>query len=327
MFVIPIKSLIKFVIAAAILALIFSRVDAAAAFEMLGSTRAGPLALSIIFGIFIILADGAFWAYSMRPVGLSMSFRTASLFSFVGWFFSNVAPSTVGADLFRAAQMRYAGATTAQAVRLVVAARLMALAALLGVIGAGLPFAFRYMTEPLERAALGGVFFAVSAGFVAFLFVGPVLKQRPFAIGPIRSTLLESLSADLGLLVRRVDAAGWFYLAAQHLLRVASVWACARALGATVDLAALFALVPLALLVAMLPVSFAGWGIREASFVGFLGLAGVGAAEALAISILYGLTRMLIGAAGGIAWLFARSEAYAFAVDPPAENSRRDTAG
>jgi uncharacterized membrane protein YbhN (UPF0104 family) len=274
------------------------------------------LTLSVVFGFLIILADGAFWAYSMRSVGLKMPFRTASLFSFVGWFFSNIAPSTVGADLFRAAQMRYAGATTARAVRLVVAARLMALAALLLVIGAGAPFVLQYFPATFDRLVLGALYAAVFVGFAAFLFLAPVLRRRPFSVGPLRSDLLADLSSDLATLIRKVDLAGWVYLSAQHLLRVASVWAIARSVGADVSLIALFALVPLALLVAMAPVSFAGWGVREASFVGFLGLAGTDAATALAISILYGLSRAIIGAMGGVAWLLTRADHYAFAVEP-----------
>jgi hypothetical protein len=299
--------------------LIFSRLDGEAALRTMASADPLLLILSIVFGLLIILADGAFWAYSMRNVGLRMQFATASLFSFVGWFFSNIAPSTVGADLFRAAQMRYAGATTGRAVRLVVAARLMALAALLLVIGAGAPFVLRYFPENIDRLVLGGFYASVFVGFAAFLAMAPILRKRPFKLGPLRSELLADLSRDLGALIRKVDLAGWFCLTAQHLLRVASVWAIARAVGSDVSLLALFALVPLALLVAMAPVSFAGWGVREASFVGFLALAGVDGPTALAISILYGLTRALIGAAGGVTWMMTRADHYAFAVEPAKE--------
>ncbi|MGI9420464.1 MAG: lysylphosphatidylglycerol synthase domain-containing protein, partial [Geminicoccaceae bacterium] len=47
---------------------------------------------------------------------------------------------------------------------------------------------------------------------------------------------------------------------------------------------------PIIAVIASLPVSFGGWGVREGSMVVSLGILGVSAENALAISVLYGLT-------------------------------------
>lgn len=308
------RFLIKITIAAAIFGVIASRVDLTAVLAAIKSANFALVGASIIASLAIILADAAFWSTSMRIVGFRMGFRPALIFSLVGWFFANIAPSTVGADLFRAAQMRFAGTDAKTSVRIVVAARLMSLASLLVVIGAGLPIAYLAIPDAAARWTLIAVFVVATAGFGLFVALVPALDRRRAGF-MARLGALSPLARDTRTLLLQLRPGGWFYLTMQHLLRVAGVYLILRSLGVTADGPALFALVPAALLIAMVPVSFGGWGVREASFVHFLGYAGVEPAAALAASIVYGLTRVLIGAAGGIVWLAASRNHYAFAID------------
>lgn len=318
----PLKALLKVAVAALILFIIASRVDFAAAFALMGGADPVWLVAAIGASLLIIAADAAFWAYSMKPAGLTMPFRTALLFGVIGWFFINIAPSTVGADVFRAAQMRAAGATTTRSIRLVAAARLMSFAALIAVIGLGLPYAFSAFEAARDRLALAAIFAAALAAFAGLLFGGPLIARAParFRRGPL--AFGAELSADLRTLLRKTTPAGWFYLTVQHLLRTATVFCIAAALGVAFDPLALFALLPAAFLAAMVPITFGGWGVREASFVYFLGVAGVAAPAALAISIMFGLTRIVIGAAGGLIWLTTRAEHFKIAVDAGAARAQ-----
>lgn len=311
------RTAIKAAVAAAILGVIALRVDLSAAFGIIAGANLWVIAAAVAVSLLIIGADALFWTLSMRPVGLRMALPAALRFGLVGWFFANIAPANVGADIFRAAQMRYAGATTERAIRLVAAARLMSLAALIGVIAAGLPYAFSAFDDPADRWSLAIVFGLAVGAFAGLLLFGPSLS-RIEALKRFKALdVAAGLAADLRILFAKTDGIGWLLLAAQHLFRVAGVALVAAALQVDVNLMALFALVPAALLVAMVPLSFGGWGVREASFVYFLGFAGVAAPAALAISIVFGLTRILIGAAGGAVWLSAGAKDYRFAVDQP----------
>jgi uncharacterized membrane protein YbhN (UPF0104 family) len=64
-------------------------------------------------------------------------------------------------------------------------------------------------------------------------------------------------------------------------------------------------LVPPAVLVATLPISIAGWGAREVAMVKLFGLIGVPASQAVALSVLFGLSTVLIALPGGLFWLLA----------------------
>jgi len=59
-------------------------------------------------------------------------------------------------------------------------------------------------------------------------------------------------------------------------------------------------------LVSMIPISFGGWGVREGAMVVFFGLVGVPAADALAMSILFGLAALVAGLPGGVLWVVQR---------------------
>ncbi len=311
------KLVLKIAVAALILGVIASRVDFTAAFRHIAGADPFLVAAAIAVSLLIVVADAAFWSISMRPLGLRIAFRPALLFGIVGWFFVNMAPSTVGADLFRAAQLRYAGATTERSIRLVAAARLMSLASLVGVIGVGLPYVFSAFDNARDRWALAAIFglaFLALGGVVA---AGPQLSRLPARLRPGFIDFVPRLAADMRLLLAKTTPGGWFFLVVQHLARIAGVALIAAALDVDVNVTALLALVPAAFLAAMIPITFGGWGVREASFVYFLGVAGVAAPAALAISILFGLTRVLIGALGGVLWMAAGAKHYKIAIETP----------
>lgn len=310
-----VTTVLKLIVAAAILALIASRVDFDASIDLMRAADPFWLAAAIGASLFMIVADAVFWSTSMRRAGLAMPFRSAILFGVVGWFFVNIAPSTVGADIFRAAQLKASGVPVVRAIRLVAAARFLSFAALIVFMAAGLPFGLGVLEVARDRIALLTVFAIALGIFAGVLSAKQILDLAPARLrrGPL--DFAAALSGEARSLLRAMAPGGWSLLVLQHLLRFATVLALALALGLSFDPLVLFGLAPAAFLAAMIPISFGGWGVREASFVYFLGAAGIAAPAALAISILFGLTRILIGAAGGLIWIFARREHFAVAVD------------
>jgi uncharacterized membrane protein YbhN (UPF0104 family) len=77
----------------------------------------------------------------------------------------------------------------------------------------------------------------------------------------------------------------------------------ARSVAAPLSFAQAFLLIPPVMLVTMLPISIAGWGLREATMVAAFGYAGLPEADGLLVSLLFGLTMVVVGAIGGLAWI------------------------
>jgi hypothetical protein len=91
--------------------------------------------------------------------------------------------------------------------------------------------------------------------------------------------------------------------AAVQILNVAAMQVCASGMGIALDPGAAFVIVPAVMLVSLAPVTFAGWGLREGAMIVGLGLAGVSASDALAVSVAFGLLLVVLGVPGGVLWL------------------------
>ena len=69
------------------------------------------------------------------------------------------------------------------------------------------------------------------------------------------------------------------------------------------DFGAALVVIPAVMLVSMAPISFAGWGVREGAMIFGLGLLGIAATDALAVSVAFGILQLMLGLPGGALWL------------------------
>lgn len=82
----------------------------------------------------------------------------------------------------------------------------------------------------------------------------------------------------------------------------------ARSLGIEIPLLYFFALIPVITVIAAIPVTFAGLGVREASYVGLFGLAGVSRAESLAVAVISMTLVVVIAVTGALLYMIHGSE-------------------
>ena len=63
------------------------------------------------------------------------------------------------------------------------------------------------------------------------------------------------------------------------------------------------------MLITMMPISIAGWGLREATMGLAFGYAGLAANEGVNVSLLFGMVSFIVGAVGGLVWIFSAEKA------------------
>jgi uncharacterized protein (TIRG00374 family) len=311
------KIAIKCLVTALLLWVAFRTVDIAAVVSLLSSLNPWWALVALLLTGLIILFDATLLSSVIRLFSRRMPFGTAMLYSVVGWFFSNVAPSTVGGDIFRGVQLSRVGMPVGTAVRIILAVRVLSFITLVGVIAAGLPIALELLKEPRDELLMITLL-ASGLGVIAALFVLAHIRLRvPRLERWAFFQKLLTVAGDFRLLLTPSHgiASAWAAALAQHLLRVGVLAALATGLGLDIPVATLFAFATAALLMAMVPISFGGWGIREIAFVYLLGAAGVSAEAALSLSIAFGLLRVLMGVIGGLAWVVANDGH--FHVDAP----------
>ena len=94
-----------------------------------------------------------------------------------------------------------------------------------------------------------------------------------------------------------------------HVLAVVIAWCVVQSIAAPVAFGQTFLLIPPVMLITMLPISIAGWGVREATMGLAFGYAGLMTNEGINISLLYGAVSFIVGAFGGLVWIFSAEKA------------------
>jgi len=312
-----VKLAIKCVVTALMLWVAFRTVDVGAVPRLLAGANPWWAAVALLLTVFIILSDAVLLTAVMRMFERRVTFGTAVLYSLVSWFFSNVAPSTVGGDVFRGIQLSRVGTPVGAAVRVVLTIRLLSLATLVAVMAVGFPIALDLIEDRSATIILSGTLMAAAAGVAALLLLAPMSRILPALERWPLLQKVTTVSSDFRKLLapRSQCALSWSSALAQHVLRVSVLASLAAGLGLGIPFATLFALAPAALLIAMVPISFGGWGVREVTFVYILGAADVSAEAALSLSVVFGLLRALVGALGGLTWVLL--EDGHFRVDVP----------
>src|SRR5258708_29856031 len=235
--------------------------------------------------------------------------RTAFRILFIGMFFNQTLPSSVGGDAVRVWLLTREGLSIGKAVNVVLCDRVVGLVVLVGIIGLSLPALNAYISDTATRTALNFIAAAAFVGFLLFLLAGQKLAgllrrwrlTRPFG----------NLATDFRQLFLRPRATAILMgmSTVVHLLTVAAVALLGWGPGIPITFLHCFMVVPPVLLVTTLPISIAGWGVRESAMVAGFGLVGIGTGDALALSVLYGLFQMLVALPGGVVWLVGRRDA------------------
>jgi hypothetical protein len=300
------RRLLLFVVKAAVSALLLylslRRVDLSSIGQRL-STLDWPW---IAFVLLVLVSQIPLLAIRWREIivicGASLTPATALRYSFVGTFFSQVLPSSIGGDAVRIWLLARGSAGWPIAIYSVLIDRVIGVSVLALIVVACLPWTVGLIHDPTARAALALIGFGSLAAAAVFLSLasrhGRILE---------RWWLTRHLATASRLTWRLCRSTAGIRVAALsvliHLLTALVAWGAARAAHASLDFTqALFLFLPV-ILIATIPVSIAGWGVRESAMVLAFSYAGLAESDGLIISILYGAASLAIGAVGGIVWI------------------------
>ena len=267
------------------------------------------IGLAIVVTFLQIFAGVLRWREIGAECGAPLATNQAMRFNLIGTFFNQTLPSSIGGDAVRLWLVARGGAGWRAATYSIFVDRAIGLIALAIIIVASLPWSYRLITDPNGRSALLLVDFAALAGGVGFLVLGRLqwswLKRwwathHLHACAVIANRVIFSRKrgpkvAVLSLLV--------------HVLAVVIAWCVVQSIAAPVMFNQIFQLLPPVMLITMLPISIAGWGVREATMGLAFGYAGLMTNEGVNISLLFGMVSFMVGAFGGLVWIFSAEKA------------------
>lgn len=303
-----ISFVIKFAVSAILLWLLARGIDLNAVGRQMAGADPLWLVIALILAAAIIPMAAYRWRLVTQAIGAPLSTRDAMSITTIGWFFNQTLPSTIGGDAVRVYLAYRTGITKTGAIHGILLDRLMGLFVVLALATIFLAPLLSGLTADFQKWFLIIFIVAGYGGYAVLFLISGRFAER---LDNIRlGRLARALSHDARETLLMLSPGGVILVISVVLqtVQIASVYAIAVALGTDVSFAAVMIALPAVLLISSLPVSLAGWGVREQSMVLALGAMGVGATEALAISVVLGLSWIVIGVPGALVWLGYRRQ-------------------
>src|SRR5579872_57906 len=302
-------SAIKVLISVALLFIALRKANFSDLASRIDLASVGWIALAIAATFLQIFVGVLRWRIVSAECGAPIPIRQAMRYNLIGTFFNQTLPSSIGGDAVRLWLVARSGAGWRAATYSIFVDRAVGLIALSIIIVASLPWSYHLISDPYGRSALALVDVAALAGGAGFVVLGmlpwPWLK-RWWATHHIHACAVIANRVIFSMKNEPMIALLSFLV---HFLAVVIAWCVVQSISAPVDFQQTFLLIPPVMLITMLPISIAGWGVREATMGLAFGYAGLMTNEGINVSLLYGAVSFMVGAVGGLVWIFSAEKA------------------
>lgn len=250
-----------------------------------------PMLLSPLF-------TGIRWHGLLRAQGIPIRLVRTLRLNWCGMFFNNVMFGLTGGDVVKAWFVARETERKAAAVTTVFLDRVIGLTGMLAMAAVATLFVLDVPEMREASRAIVVLMLAVAAG--ALVFFSRRLRRR---LG------LEWLLARVPAArhVQKIDRAVMLYRHRPWTLVASMMWSVlnqvsifvglyilSRAMGMRVPLVYFFVLPPIVTIVSALPINVAGWGVGEWMFAQLFALVGVGAAQAVSMSVLFRICQTVL---------------------------------
>ncbi|MBY9073247.1 flippase-like domain-containing protein [Nocardioides sp. WL0053] len=278
-----------------------------------GVRRVDGWSLAAATGIAVLTTACCAWRWSLiaRGLGAALPLRAAVPAYYRSQFLNSALPGGVLGDVHRAVRHGRAVGDLSRGLRAVAWERSagQVVQVLLAVV------VLLLLPSPV-RSSMPLVAVAVGTGVLALALLG---RAHPRGVGTsLRARTVRAAATDLreGLLARRA----WPGIVLASVLVVVghamTFLIAARAAGSVASTVRMLPLAVLVLLAAGVPTNIAGWGPREGVAAWAFGVAGLGAAQGVATSVVYGVMVLVATLPGAVVLLVASLHR-----DPPARGA------
>ena len=295
------KFLLRLAATALILTLIMRSINTAQLWQVLKQTRLDYLAAALLLQFGSTAVSAYRWQLIMQNLNFGQDFAFYWRSYFKGMFLNQGLPTSIGGDAVRMLDVARRGFRKRDTLYGVMVDRIIGLGALMSLTLLAYLLSPDLLPKQVHRPILTIISFgAVGVFGIFFIKYFTWLNRFPklAIISIIAQRLHQALSSKRVLLV----AASLLI----PFLALLGFFATGWALGLEYSLMTYFALVPPALVLTVIPISVAGWGVREGALVGLFSLIGADKTAVLMMSLLYGLTLIIVSLPGLVTYLKGR---------------------
>lgn len=288
--------LLRLGVSLAILYLIFYKVGVAGPLERIAGLDWRALLAATALLVVTMILHAKRWLIILSSSGYSWNFRSAFGELWIGYFFNQLLPSSVGGDGIRALRQYRFGVPAVTAVRVILAERVFGFIActLLGVLA--VPVMLRVAPAAPATAAVG---ITVAIGLVGILVL---LHAESRLLGFLPKRFRHELRLVGNALRNRSSSASAMAVSFAMQICIASmVGILSLGLGVDANPLVVALLFQPVTLITLVPITLAGWGIREGALVAVLSAVGVPSSDALPLSLCFGAVLLFVSLPG---WFF-----------------------
>ncbi len=307
------NALLKLIVSFVLIVFLIKRIGFSSIIEEISSVTI----VWIIFAFFIFLSSHFFGSYQwwllLQSEEIKIKFSKATGFYFVGLFFNNFLPSSLGGDLFRMFDVHKFSQKGTSAVSSVIIDRFMGFFVL---------SCFAVLLFPviiIENVFNRHYIFYFSIFIFAWIFVLFLFFNKRFAqpfVWIYEKIVPEGIHLKTREVYRKINHFGksrslFFKLIFISLLiqslRIFMHYLVSRSLGIHVSCSYFFFIIPFIAIVSSLPISIGGIGIRESiGMILFSNIAGIQNDIAVSIEFLAYLVAIITSFPGGIIFIMRR---------------------
>jgi uncharacterized protein (TIRG00374 family) len=253
------------------------------------------------------------WWLLLRRAGAATSFQQIAPSYYLGVFFNNLLPTSMGGDVVRTVHLKMRGLSTRVLVGSAMIDRIIGLSTVV-VMGT-----VSIMFSPDIRLSVGNRALLLLLVVAAFSFLW--LALTPTFLKLIEKLVLRYHHTRIRKALLDVIVLCYSYKSAKNIIFLAFgitlvmqslvimiYYYLGTAVGIQLPLITYFAIIPVVFLAASIPVSIGGLGIREGVLVGLLLSANIDIQHAIALSLLYLLVLWLSSLPGAIVLLFGKKQ-------------------
>ena len=295
---------IKLTITATLFFFIVDNIELNKTIEILKQASAIFIFFAISVQVLQVLVANIRWYMILNFMSIHVKYFKLLRYLWIGLFFNQTLPSSVGGDAMRGYCLYNSQrCTISESTIVVLLDRFVGLLGLAFLILLLSPLSLYLLPgEASKELILSAIsLFFILIGIIFTLDVNPFMRR----IIPQKFEALFSFSkSSRGLVFSKSPGISMTILSlCIHILSIVSVYLLAISMGLTVTWMSLLLIIPLVIFFIALPISIAGWGVREGFMVLGLWYLGVSSEEALALSIVFGLSTLIVSIPGSAIWL------------------------
>lgn len=274
---------------------------------ILGDAKLDYLLIVLTITGFSFLLSAYKWMLLLQAQGIKKRLSELHAIYYIGFFFNNFLPTSVGGDVIRIHKASRGMETSMTVIASVIAERVTGLVALLSL--AFISFLINAAKGSDITTGRFGIFLTIIlSSFFPFLILLKLLYQSRFKNNSIMSRMHNKFIVLINhfSLYRSKPAALLASLLCSfifHFLMITNIYLIGMAIGYPLDIVSLSFIVPVVSLVSMIPVTINGLGLKESTYITLFQLIGLGFESSMMIAFISRFFLAIGSVVGGMVYM------------------------